>query len=487
MTRLVRVGVAVALLATAGCEGFSNAMTAHTDLVARAAGRDLTIDEAVTLFLHNPMLSAQPDVIRAVAELWIDYTLLAMATMEDSTLAGLDLAPLVTPAAEQDIFRRLREELIGADTVMSDEALREAYAQDQPGLMIRARHILLRVPPDATGEQRDSVQAEAESLRERALAGEDFATLAREHSDDTGSGQRGGDLGRFGRGQMVGPFEDVAFQLGVGEISEVVETPFGFHVIKVEEREEPSLESLGEDYRARALAQRQQVRIEGYVDSLVADRSIEIVDEAGDVTRGLARDPARHLSTRAGSRALATYTGGEVTAQEYLEVVRRSAPRDRARLQNMTDEEQAQVLESLASNEIVRQDAERRGIGMTEEARDSLEADYRQRLRQAARQVGLMDIQPQDEETAAEAVQRRVRSLLEGIIRGESNALNLGPVAYALRSEYDAEVFERSFDAVQEQWEAQRQDVMPAIPGGPGRDAPPGAPVPPPVPPDTSD
>jgi peptidyl-prolyl cis-trans isomerase C len=97
---------------------------------------------------------------------------------------------------------------------------------------VRASHILMKVDPQADASQKAAARKKLEELRQRLLKGEEFVTLAREYSEGPSS-VKGGDLGYFGRGQMVKPFEDAAFALNVGELSEVVETRFGYHLIKV--------------------------------------------------------------------------------------------------------------------------------------------------------------------------------------------------------------------------------------------------------------
>lgn len=100
---------------------------------------------------------------------------------------------------------------------------------------VRARHVLLRAERGTEESQREEVRRRAEEVRARLAGGESFADVARELSDDPGSRDKGGDLGFFARGQMVKPFEDAAFALEPGGLSEVVETDFGFHVIRSEE------------------------------------------------------------------------------------------------------------------------------------------------------------------------------------------------------------------------------------------------------------
>lgn len=99
---------------------------------------------------------------------------------------------------------------------------------------VHARHILVKVAGDATDEVRAAARARAQDLLRRVRAGEDFAALARQYSDDTGSARLGGDLHWNPRGRMVAPFDTAQFALQPGQVSDLVETDFGYHIIKVE-------------------------------------------------------------------------------------------------------------------------------------------------------------------------------------------------------------------------------------------------------------
>lgn len=136
--------------------------------------------------------------------------------------------------------------------------------------------------PEAPVERTDAeAKALAESLRQRILAGEDFATLASEYSDDTGSGAQGGDLGWFGRTAMVAPFAETAFTLPIGEISEPIKTQFGYHLIEVLEKDEN---------RPKEESQLQQERTQAFQDWLQEKKTTIEIERPSDLSARLPRD-----------------------------------------------------------------------------------------------------------------------------------------------------------------------------------------------------
>lgn len=110
---------------------------------------------------------------------------------------------------------------------------------------VQASHILVKIDEKADEAAKKAAKAKAEDLLKKVKAGGDFAALAKENSDCP-SKERGGDLGLFGRGQMTPPFETAAFAMKVGDISDIVETQFGYHIIKLTDKKEPKTTTLAE-------------------------------------------------------------------------------------------------------------------------------------------------------------------------------------------------------------------------------------------------
>ncbi|MCE5335567.1 MAG: SurA N-terminal domain-containing protein [Desulfobacteraceae bacterium] len=111
---------------------------------------------------------------------------------------------------------------------------------------VRARHILFRVLPDAPQAEIDKIRANAQKVLDEVKGGKDFAELAKKNSQDEGSAPKGGDLGFFTAKQMQVAFSEAAFALKPGDISDLVRTPYGFHIIKVEEVRPPRTSPLEE-------------------------------------------------------------------------------------------------------------------------------------------------------------------------------------------------------------------------------------------------
>ncbi len=137
-------------------------------------------------------------------------------------------------------YLMLSEATLAAKMDIAEEEVRKAFESNQSKYMQgeerKARHILLGVKQGATPEERKAVKDKAEALLKQLKANPaKFGELAKANSDDPGSKDNGGDLGFFGRGTMVKPFEEVAFSLKKGEISGLVETDFGYHIIQLED------------------------------------------------------------------------------------------------------------------------------------------------------------------------------------------------------------------------------------------------------------
>lgn len=195
--------------------------------------------------------------------------------------------------------RRIRYALIDVDRVREQATVPdseiEAYynaniAQYTTPEQVTARHILFRLD----GEDEAAVRARAQAVLARAKAGEDFAALAREFSEDESNKDQGGSLGEFGRGVMVPEFEQAAFSMKPGEISDLVRTSFGFHIIKVEAHTPASTRPLAEvraeiedqlrwqkaQQQAEALARTLDAQIEtrADMDRVAAERGLHVQD-----------------------------------------------------------------------------------------------------------------------------------------------------------------------------------------------------------------
>lgn len=205
----------------------------------------------------------------------------------DRTLEALLKEQGVTPEEfEVSLDRDLRVQKLIASIAENvppptPEQIKDFYQQNEAQMVtpdqVRARHILIRAQESDPQAIRDDKKAKAESLRKKLMEGADFAAVAREHSEDPGSAQRGGEY-VFGRGQMVPAFEQAAFTQEINAIGPIVETPYGFHIIQVLERREARKQTLEEaSPRIEQFLQNRerQRRVEEFIESLRREAKIE--------------------------------------------------------------------------------------------------------------------------------------------------------------------------------------------------------------------
>ena len=144
-------------------------------------------------------------------------------------------------ARQEMAIKKLVDDEIASKVVVKPEDVKTFYEQNpksfQESERVHASHILITAPKTADAATKAQAKAKAEAILKEIKAGKDFATLAKQNSQDPGSAANGGDLGFFQQGQMVGPFNDTAFSLKPGTVSGVVETVFGYHIIKVIEKQ----------------------------------------------------------------------------------------------------------------------------------------------------------------------------------------------------------------------------------------------------------
>ncbi|MBW3624649.1 MAG: peptidylprolyl isomerase [Armatimonadetes bacterium] len=216
-------------------------------IVARVNGQDITQDELLTLLVKR--------FGKATLEQLIDQKILEQAAQKQNvsvTPKDMDLQYEVYKTSQAQMLQSL-EGQYGKDYLMQNmikpgvivKKIGETLVKVDPADLaeIRASHIL--IVPDSKITDPAKADAEARKIAEQVAAdvrkpGADFGELARKHSKDTGSAANGGDLGFFGKGRMVPPFEEAAFKANVGEIVGPVKTEYGYHIIKVTDRKDAS-------------------------------------------------------------------------------------------------------------------------------------------------------------------------------------------------------------------------------------------------------
>lgn len=178
-------------------------------------------------------------------------------------------------------IQQLIDKEVRTKVKIGDEEVKSYYDANpqlfQQPEQVKASHILVKVDADAPQEKKDEARKKIESVQKKAKKGEDFASLAKTYSEGP-SGPKGGDLGYFRRGQMVKPFEDAAFNLKPDQTSDIVETQFGYHLIKVVDKkpaQKAAYADVKEQLTEHLKKQKMDSEASTYIQSLRSGAKIE--------------------------------------------------------------------------------------------------------------------------------------------------------------------------------------------------------------------
>jgi hypothetical protein len=470
LSRILWLGIAGAT----GCAGFRDTFTSHSETAARVGSRELksaTVAEIITR-LGGP--NASPDAAGAIAGIWVDFQLFGRHVANGKSEAdSAFLERLIWPQVAQYKISTWHDTLVARRAALSAAGVDSAYAGDQLRLF---QHILVR-PAGATGADTAKAKAEIARIAQQAKGG-DFAKLAKQYSADPANKDDGGYLPPSPRGSFVPEFESAAWQLKPGEVSGVVQSSYGWHVIR-----RPPLDEARSRFEP-ALRQRNTARQDSvFIAELMAGSAVEIKPNAPELVRKAAKDMGG--AAKSGT-VVATYKGGKLTVSDMSRWLASYPSQTLNQVHEAADSLLTNLVKFLVQNELLLRQADSAGVTVTPMMHETFRAQIRSQIHDLRVATGL-DI-PELADTAKTPRAERERIAADKIDdyfqRLTTNQAQFRPVPPTLSAELRASGDYRIYDsgiakAVELVTAAQRKDstanrppqapgLQPA-PGGPPR------------------
>jgi hypothetical protein len=468
----------VALVTTAStvtaCSDFRELFSAHADVAAEAGGQRLTPDRLAQIMNSGKGIRPNREAANFVANVWIDYTLFAQALANGKLPRdSASIAQAMWPQIAEIKGSHWHDTLTARRSELPANAADSVYGGNDVRVL---QHILYRVPPNAVPEVRNVARKKAEGTLARIRRGADFGQVASQVSEDPGSKTDKGFLPPSPRGRFVPAFDSAGWSLAPGATSGVVETPFGYHIIK-----RPSADVVRDRLR-NYLVQSAGSRLDSiYMDSLAILNEIKVEKGAAGAMRAAAEDPdeARHSKKK-----LTTFKGGELTVGEFMRWVSALPPQYATQLRQADDTMLTRFAKVLSQNVILLRQADSAKIRITPAEWKTMADGYRSQLDTLQAEMGLDTVALWDSTVAAGDRSRvaamKVDQYFDRLLTGTSRLRPLpSTLATLLRDRSSYKIHESGVNRAVEVAEAERSKSDSAnAKSGPLQPAPGPAPIP---------
>jgi len=370
------VGVALAL---GGCNKMKDVFRARPEIAAEAGGQELKVERLAALMAGIKGVPMSREAAEFISGMWVDQTLFAQAVASGRDLADSATASLVLwPEVAELIGSRWHDTLVARRAPLTPGMADSVYNAGDLRLL---QHILIRVEPNAEPPAKAAGLKKAQAALARVERGGDFAKLAKELSDDPGSKLEGGYLPPAPRGKWVTAFDSAGWTLAPGQRTGLVESPFGYHIIR-----RPPPAEVQDRILAYARERVGTVLDSIYLDSLGVRRGLKVEKDApGSMRAALTdRDKAARSTT-----PLAKYERGTLTVADFMRWVNALGPSWAADLVARPDSMLSHFVRLLAQNQMLLQQADSAGIHPSETEWAGLMQRYRGQLDTLRMSLGL--------------------------------------------------------------------------------------------------
>lgn len=332
----------------------ADAFTTNVAVVARAGSWELTVDRLGEMFAQSKALTARRDVVERVAQLWVDYALYAQhAVAGDSMLGSGDVLAVLWPEVQARRTDHFHEALVSARIQHDSATVDSTYDAGELRLI---RHVLIRTEPAMAPPTKAARLKEAEAIRARLRAGGTWAEANLKNQDPRAK-PNDGSLGVVARGELMGPVENVAFGLAPGGLSEIVESPLGYHVLN-----RPRLREAWAEFSAGVEDRLIAALDSAYLGGMAARRHFKVKSGAAAMARAAIADPLRSVRSRA---VLATFDDGTFTVEDLIRWVQAMPAQLRAQIDRADDDQLAMVISQMMRNQVMQVEAESAGVTLT--------------------------------------------------------------------------------------------------------------------------